>query len=72
MELFYFYDKFLLWCCIFLQDRELKTFKESLKHEMKLLKHEIDLLPKEKRKDAYKETKEKLEVEHSEKVIIFL
>lgn len=54
---------------IFFQDRELRVFRESLKHELKLLKHEIDLLPKDKRKDCYKERKEQLDIEHSEKVI---
>lgn len=50
------------------KERELRTFRESLKHELKLLKHEIDLLPKEKRKDAYKERKDKLDIEHLDKV----
>ncbi|GBL97388.1 STE20-like serine/threonine-protein kinase [Araneus ventricosus] len=54
------------------QDRELRAFRENLKHELKLLKHEIDLLPKEKRKDAFKERKEKLDIEHSEKELAFL
>ncbi|XP_054709305.1 serine/threonine-protein kinase 10-like [Uloborus diversus] len=54
------------------QDRELRAFRESLKHELKLLKHEIDLLPKDKRKDTFKERKEQLDVEHSEKEIAFL
>ncbi|GIX70608.1 hypothetical protein CEXT_283321 [Caerostris extrusa] len=53
-------------------DRELRAFRENLKHELKLLKHEIDLLPKDKRKDAFKERKEKLDIEHSEKVRIGL
>ncbi|GIX79424.1 hypothetical protein CDAR_228631 [Caerostris darwini] len=54
------------------QDRELRAFRENLKHELKLLKHEIDLLPKDKRKDAFKERKEKLDIEHSEKELAFL
>ncbi|GFS96886.1 hypothetical protein NPIL_447771 [Nephila pilipes] len=54
------------------QDRELRAFRENLKHELKLLKHEIDLLPKDKRKDAFKEKKEKLDIEHSEKELEFL
>ncbi|GFY62175.1 hypothetical protein TNIN_177161 [Trichonephila inaurata madagascariensis] len=54
------------------QDRELRAFRENLKHELKLLKHEIDLLSKDKRKDTFKEKKEKLDIEHSEKELEFL
>lgn len=44
------------------QERELKQFRESLKQELRLIKQETDLMPKEKRKNAFKVRKEKLEV----------
>jgi len=46
------------------QEKELKTFRESLKQETKLLKHEVELLPKDRRKEALKMRKEQLEKEH--------
>jgi STE20-like kinase len=46
----------------------LKEFRESQKQEVRLLKQEIDLMPKDKRKTAFKGRKEKLEIEHEERV----
>merc|ERR1719348_2816159 len=46
------------------QEKELKTFRESLKQETKLLKHEVELLPKDRRKEALKMRKDQLEREH--------
>lgn len=54
------------------QERELKAFRESLKTELKLLKQEIDLLPKDKRKEAFKARKERLEVDQTEREKNFL
>lgn len=54
------------------QERELKAFRESLKTELKLLKQEIDLLPKDKRKEAFKIRKERLEIDQTEREKIFL
>ncbi|KAK7020281.1 hypothetical protein SK128_006864, partial [Halocaridina rubra] len=54
------------------QERELKAFRESLKTELKLLKQEIDLLPKDKRKEAFKIRKERLDVDQTEREKIFL
>uniref|UniRef100_A0A0A9XPM1 STE20-like serine/threonine-protein kinase n=1 Tax=Lygus hesperus TaxID=30085 RepID=A0A0A9XPM1_LYGHE len=54
------------------QERELKEFRESQKQEMRLLKQEIDLMPKDKRKNAFKTRKEKLETEHEEREKLFL
>lgn len=54
------------------QERELKQFRESLKQELRLLKQEIDLMPKDKRKNAFKIRKEKLEAEHEEREKLFL
>merc|ERR1719318_1761177 len=46
------------------QEKELKGFRESLKQEVKLLKHEVELLPKDRRKEALKMRKDQLEREH--------
>ena len=54
------------------QERELKQFREGLKQELKLLKQEVDLMPKDKRKSAFKIRKEKLEAEHEEREKHFL
>lgn len=52
------------------QERELKEFRESQKQELRLLKQEIDLMPKDRRKNAFRGRKEKLESEHEERVSI--
>ncbi|XP_067015869.2 serine/threonine-protein kinase 10 [Anabrus simplex] len=54
------------------QERELKQFREGLKTELRLLKQEVDLMPKDKRKNAFRIKKEKLEVEHEEREKLFL
>ena len=54
------------------QDKELKTFRESLKQETKLLKHEVELLPKDRRKEALKIRKDQLEREHIERERCFV
>ena len=54
------------------QDKELKTFRESLKQETKLLKHEVELLPKDRRKEALKIRKDQLEREHIDRERCFL
>jgi len=54
------------------QERELKQFREGLKQELRLLKQEIDLMPKDKRKNAFKIRKDKLEAEHEEREKLFL
>merc|ERR1712002_209949 len=46
------------------QEKELKSFRESLKQEVKLLKCEVELLPKDRRKEALKLRKDQLEREH--------
>ena len=46
------------------QDKELKSFRESLKQEIKYLKHEVEMLPKDRRKEALKVRKDQLEREH--------
>ncbi|XP_076651424.1 sterile20-like kinase isoform X2 [Halictus rubicundus] len=54
------------------QERELKQFRDGLKQELRLLKQEVDLMPKDKRKSAFKIRKEKLEAEHEEREKHFL
>ena len=54
------------------QERELKQFREGLKQDLRLIKQEVDLMPKEKRKSAFKVRKEKLEQEHEEREKLFL
>lgn len=50
----------------------MKEFREGLKQELRLLKQEIDLKPKERRKNLFKDKKEKLETEHEEREKLFL
>ncbi|XP_043287616.1 serine/threonine-protein kinase 10 [Venturia canescens] len=54
------------------QERDLKQFRDGLKQELRLLKQEVDLMPKERRKSAFKMRKEKLEAEHEEREKLFL
>ncbi|XP_060524154.1 serine/threonine-protein kinase 10 isoform X2 [Cylas formicarius] len=54
------------------QERELKLFREGLKQELRLLKAEVDMLPKEKRKTEFKNRKEKMDADHTERERIFL
>ena len=54
------------------QEKELKTFRESLKQEMKLLKQEVDLLPKSERKETLKARKEALEGDQNHREQLFL
>ena len=50
------------------QEKELKSFRESLKTEVKLLKQEVELLPKERRKEELKHRKEGLEGDQQRRV----
>ena len=54
------------------QEKELKIFRENLKQEIHLLKQEVDLLPKDKRKDEFKQRRSAMELDHEEKERIFL
>merc|ERR1712001_118296 len=54
------------------QEKELKTFRESLKQEMKLLKQVVDLLPKNERKETLKARKEALEGDQNHREQLFL
>ena len=52
------------------QEKELKSFRESLKTEGKLLKQEVELLPKDRRKEELKHRKESLENDQQRRVSI--
>lgn len=54
------------------QEKELKIFRENLKQEIHLLKQEVDLLPKDKRKDEFKQRRSAMELDHEEKERTFL
>uniref|UniRef100_A0A1A9WAE5 Protein kinase domain-containing protein n=1 Tax=Glossina brevipalpis TaxID=37001 RepID=A0A1A9WAE5_9MUSC len=54
------------------QEKELKMFRENLKQEIHLLKQEVDLLPKDKRKDEFKQRRSAMELDHEEKERAFL
>ncbi|XP_050313738.1 serine/threonine-protein kinase 10 isoform X2 [Anthonomus grandis grandis] len=54
------------------QEKDLKSFRDGLKQELRLLKAEVDLLPKERRKQEFKIRKEKMDLDHSEREKAFL
>ncbi|XP_032591245.1 serine/threonine-protein kinase 10 isoform X2 [Drosophila grimshawi] len=54
------------------QEQELKIFRENLKQEIRLLKQEVDLFPKDKRKDEFKQRRTAMELDHEEKERSFL
>ena len=49
------------------QERELKTFRDTLKQEVRLLKQETDMLPRDRRKEAFRTRRERLDSEHQAK-----
>ncbi|XP_071447707.1 serine/threonine-protein kinase 10 isoform X2 [Hetaerina americana] len=54
------------------QEKELKQFREGLKQELRLLRQEVDLLPRDRRKSAFRGKKEAMEIEHEEREKQFL
>ncbi|XP_077298165.1 sterile20-like kinase [Arctopsyche grandis] len=54
------------------QEREMKHFRDGLKQEMRLLKQEVELLPKERRKEAFRADKQRLDAEQEERERVFL
>lgn len=50
----------------------LLQFRDSLKQEIRLLKQEIDLQPKEKRKEEFRQRRAAMEVQHEDKERSFL
>jgi len=51
------------------QERDLKTFHEGLKQDVKLMKQSVDMLPKDMRKDVLRQRKEEKDIEQAEKVM---
>ena len=49
------------------QERELKTFRDTLKQEVRLLKQETDMLPRDRRKEAFKTRRDRLDSDHQSK-----
>ncbi|CAL2051822.1 unnamed protein product [Caenorhabditis brenneri] len=54
------------------QEKDMRAFKERLKQEMKIFKQELTMLSKVQRKDALKQRKEQIEIEHQLKEKDFL
>ena len=50
------------------QERDLKTFHDGLKQDIKLMKQTVDMMPKVQRKDMLRQYKEAKEHEQAEKV----
>ena len=50
----------------------MKTFRESLKQETKLMKQEVDLLPKSERKETLKARREALDADQNHREQLFL
>ena len=50
------------------QERDLKTFHEGLRQDMKLMKQTVDMMPKDQRKDMLRQRREEKEQEQAEKV----
>ncbi|XP_050676365.1 serine/threonine-protein kinase 10 isoform X2 [Leptidea sinapis] len=46
-------------------ERDLRHFRDTLKQELRLLKQEVELVSKERRKDAYRERRARLDAEHA-------
>ncbi|CAI5454732.1 unnamed protein product [Caenorhabditis angaria] len=54
------------------QEKDMRAFKERLKQEMKIFKQEVTMLSKTQRKDALKQRKDQIEIEHQLKEKDFL
>ncbi len=52
----------------YLQEKDLKMFRERLKQELKLVKQEVDMLPKNQRKDTLKRRRDAIDIEHGDRV----
>jgi len=51
-----------------LQENELRLFRENHKMEVKKLKDELDSVPKDQKKDAYRQLKEEKDIQQAERV----
>ncbi|XP_063632005.1 serine/threonine-protein kinase 10 [Cydia splendana] len=48
-------------------ERDLRHFRDQLKQELRLLKQEVELVSKDRRKDAYRQRRARLDAEHAER-----
>lgn len=48
-------------------ERDLRHFRDTLKQELKLLKQEVELVNKDRRKEAYRQRRLRLDAEHCER-----
>ncbi|XP_028034413.1 serine/threonine-protein kinase 10 isoform X1 [Bombyx mandarina] len=53
-------------------DRDLRLFRDTLKQELRLLKQEVELVCKERRKEAYRARRVTLDAEHAERERTFV
>ncbi|CAB3259442.1 unnamed protein product [Arctia plantaginis] len=53
-------------------ERDLKHFRDTLKQELRLLKQEVELVAKERRKEAYRQRRARLDAEHAERERAFV
>ncbi|XP_047039468.1 serine/threonine-protein kinase 10 isoform X2 [Helicoverpa zea] len=53
-------------------ERDLRHFRDTLKQELRLLKQEVELVAKERRKDAYRVRRARLDAEHGERERAFV
>ncbi|XP_013163491.1 PREDICTED: serine/threonine-protein kinase 10 [Papilio xuthus] len=53
-------------------ERDLRHFRDTLKQELRLLKQEVELVAKERRKEAYRQRRARLDAEHAERERAFV
>ncbi|XP_052757253.1 serine/threonine-protein kinase 10 isoform X2 [Galleria mellonella] len=53
-------------------ERDLRHFRDTLKQELRLLKQEVELVAKERRKEAYRQRRSRLDAEHGERERAFV
>ena len=51
-----------------MQENEMKLFRENHKIEMRKLKDELESMPKEQKKDTYRQLKEEKDIQQAERV----
>ncbi|KAM3955298.1 LOW QUALITY PROTEIN: sterile20-like kinase [Aphomia sociella] len=54
------------------QERDLRHFRDTLKQELRLLKQEVELVAKDRRKEAYRQRRVRLDAEHGERERAFV
>ncbi|XP_053623345.1 serine/threonine-protein kinase 10 isoform X2 [Plodia interpunctella] len=53
-------------------ERDLRHFRDTLKQELRLLKQEVELVAKDRRKEAYRQRRVRLDAEHAEREKAFV